>query len=105
MLSVIRETIYTTIMIVTFRDRDTQRFFGGERVIRFQGFADQAARRLQVLDDATSVHDLASLRSNRFETLKGDRKGQFSIRINRQWRICFRFEDGEAHDVEIVDCH
>jgi len=92
-------------MIVSFRDRETQRFFNGEVVARFRVFTDQAARRLQVLDDATSVHDLAALRSNRFEALKGDRKGQFSIRINLQWRICFKFHDGEAHDVEIVDYH
>jgi toxin HigB-1 len=92
-------------MIVSFADRETQRFFNGEVVPRFRAFADQAARRLQVLDQATSVHDLAALRSNRFEALKGDRKGQFSIRINLQWRICFRFHDGEAHDVEIVDYH
>jgi proteic killer suppression protein len=92
-------------MIVTFRDRDTHGLFSGERVNRFRAFADQAIRRLQVLDQATSVGDLASLRSNRFEALKGDRKGQFSIRVNLQWRICFRFKDGEAHDVEIVDYH
>jgi proteic killer suppression protein len=92
-------------MIASFRDRETQRFYHGEDVARFRSFAEQAARRMQILADATSINDLAALRSNRFEALKGDRKGQFSIRINLKWRICFRFQDGEAHDVEIVDYH
>jgi toxin HigB-1 len=88
-------------MIVSFRDREAQRFFNGDDVARFRAFAAQVTRRLQVLDNATSVHDLMALRSNRFEALKG----QCSIRINLQWRICFKFQDGEAHDVEIVDYH
>jgi len=61
---------------------------------------------MQILDDAASLEDLARLPSNRFEALKGDRQGQYSIRINDQWRLCFRWnEDGEATDVEIVDYH
>lgn len=92
-------------MIASFGDRDSERFFNGERVRRFEGFVRQAARRLLVLDSATSLDDLRNLRSNRFEALRGDRKGQYSIAINKQWRVCFNWQDGEAHDVEIVDYH
>ena len=76
-------------MIRGFKDRTTQRFFAGQHVREFQGFADQATRRLVVLDSAESLQDLMALRSNRFESLSGNRAGQYSIRINRQWRICF----------------
>jgi proteic killer suppression protein len=69
-----------------------------------RSIAKQAIRRLQQLDAATSLRDL-SLPGNRLERLSGDRKGQYSIRINEQWRICFRWEGGDAHDVEIVDYH
>ena len=92
-------------MIRGFKDRMTQRFFAGQRVRKFQGFADQAARRLIVLDSAESLQDLTALRSNRFESLSGDRAGQCSIRINRQWRICFSWEEDRPYDVEIVDYH
>ncbi|MEJ8569428.1 type II toxin-antitoxin system RelE/ParE family toxin [Elongatibacter sediminis] len=92
-------------MIRTFRDRRTERFFAGHRVKAFEGFARQAARRLAVLHAAASLDDLAKLRSNRFEYLSGDRAGQCSIRINRQWRICFRSEADGPHDVQIVDYH
>ena len=92
-------------MIRGFSDRRTQRFFEGRPVRAFQGFSDQATRRLTVLDNATSLQDLAGLPSNRLESLSGDRTGQYSIRINRQWRICFRWEDDGPHDVEIVDYH
>ncbi len=92
-------------MIRSFGDRNTERFFGGQRVRAFQGFANQATRRLTVLDSAESLQDLAGLPSNRLERLSGDRAGQHSIRINQQRRICFRWEDDGAHDVEIVDYH
>ena len=69
-----------------------------------RGIAKQAIRRLQQLDAATSLQDL-KLPGNRLERLSGDRKGEYSIRINDKWRICFRWEDGDAHDVEIVDYH
>ena len=92
-------------MIRSFRRRDTQRFFEGHRVAAFQGFADQAARRLTLLDAAETLQDLAALRSNRLEVLRGDRVGQHSIRINLQWRICFRWTDDGPVDVEIVDYH
>ncbi len=92
-------------MIRSFGNRNTERFFGGQRVRAFQGFANQATRRLTVLDSAESLQDLAGLPSNRLEQLSGDLAGQHSIRINQQWRICFRWEDDGAHDAEIVDYH
>ncbi len=92
-------------MIRSFKDRKTQQFFEGKRVAAFQGFADQATRRLIVLDNAGALGDLSALRSNRLELLQGDRAGQHSIRINSQWRVCFRWMDDGPHDVEIVDYH
>ncbi len=94
-------------MIVSYRDRRTERFAQGEFVKAFQGFADQAGRRLAVLDAATSTDVLRGLRSNRFEALGGNRLGQYSIRINRQWRICFEWPSGEVgpSNVEITDYH
>lgn len=92
-------------MIQGFKDRKTRRFFAGRRVREFQGFADQAVRRLTVLDNAQSLQDLAQLPSNRLESLSGNRSGEFSIRINRQWRLCFRWGQDGPYDVEIVDYH
>ena len=92
-------------MIRSFRDRRTRQFFEGQPVPAFQGIENQATRRLTVLDNAASLRDLASLPSNRLEALSGSRAGQYSIRVNRQWRICFRWEDEGPHDVEIVDYH
>ncbi len=92
-------------MIRNFKDRDTRRFFEGHRVPAFQGFADQAARRLTLLDSADALQDLAGLPSNRLEGLRGDRAGQYSIRINSQWRVCFRWDPDGPCDVEIVDYH
>jgi len=92
-------------MIRSFGDRKTEQFFNGRRVREFQGFAGQAARRLTILDSADELQDLSALRSNRLEMLAGDRAGQHSIRINRQWRICFCWKDDGPHDVEIVDYH
>ena len=92
-------------MIQSFRDRKTQRFYEGQRVPGFQEFTDQANRRLTILDSARTLRDLSGLRSNRLESLSGERSGQYSIRINRQWRVCFRWHDDGPHDVEIVDYH
>ena len=92
-------------MIQSFRDHRTQRFFEGHRIAEFQAFADQATRRLTYLDGAESLADLAGLRSNRLESPRGERIGQHSIRINLQWRICFRWQDDGPCDVEIVDYH
>ncbi len=92
-------------MIRSFKDRNTQRFFEGVRIRAFHGFAKQAARRLTLLDSADALNDLAGLPSNRLEALRGDRAGQHSIRINTQWRICFRWTSDGPYDVEIVDYH
>ena len=92
-------------MIRSFKDWDAQRFFEGHRSAAFDGFASQAERRLNLLDSAELLKDLAVLRSNRLKTLRSDRGGQYSIRINAQWRICFRWTDDGPCDVEIVDYH
>lgn len=93
-------------MIESFRDRDTERLFrDGVPVPRFRHFAAQAMRRLQILHIAESLEVLRLRPSNRLEALSGNRAGQYSIRINRQWRLCFRWAGGAAYDVEIVDYH
>ena len=92
-------------MIKSFRDRDTQRLFDGGSPRRFGAIQKQAERKLAMIDAATTIEFLRSLPGNRLEQLKGDRVGRWSIRINQQWRICFRFEDGHAFGVEIVDYH
>jgi len=94
-------------MIRNYRDKRTEAFARGEFVREFQGFARQAYKRLEVLDAATTLADLAALPSNRLEALKGDRDGQYSIRINIQWRICFEWPQLDAGPlyVEIVDYH
>ncbi len=90
-----------------YRDRRTARFASGERVKEFQSFERQAKKRLVILLDSVSRDGLMLLPSNRFEALGGDRNGQFSIRINTQWRICFEWPDGAAKpfNIEIVDYH
>ena len=94
-------------MIVGYRNRRTERFASGQHVKEFSGFARQAEARLDRLEAATSLADLAALPGNRLEELKGNRAGQFSIRINDQWRICFTWPKGSPGpvDVEIVDYH
>jgi proteic killer suppression protein len=91
-------------VIKSFRDRDTERLFGDFAVRRFGAFERIARRKLQLLDTATKLDELRVPPGNRLEALRGDRAGQHSIRINDQWRICFRW-DGGAYDVEIVDYH
>jgi toxin HigB-1 len=93
-------------MIRSFRDRDTERLAQRERVKKWSPQLETTAlRKLRMLDAAEQVADLRAPPGNRLERLKGDRAGQYSIRINDQWRICFRWERGNAHDVEIVDYH
>lgn len=94
-------------MILSYRDRRTAAFAEGRFVREFQGFARQAYRRLEILEAAASLDELNALRSNRLESLKGDRTGTFSIRINDQWRICFEWRRGASvpSNVEIVDYH
>jgi proteic killer suppression protein len=94
-------------MILSYRAKRSESFVEGRFVREFQGFARQAYRRLEVLDAATSLDELRALKSNRVEALKGDRTGQYSIRINMQWRICFEWPRGARgpSNVEIVDYH
>ena len=110
-------------MIKTFADRDTREFFEGQRGRAFESIADQARRRLDALVVAETLRELQGRPGNRFEALKGDRLGQYSVRINAQWQICFRWEPktnelppqegktdpldvpGDAADVLIIDYH
>lgn len=93
-------------MIRSFRDQQTENTFRRERVKRFSQDVQRAAlRKLLILDAAESLDDLRVPPGNRIEKLKGDRQGQNSIRVNDQWRICFVWSDGDAHDVEITDYH
>lgn len=93
-------------MIVGFADRKTKAFYSGRRVAAFSRFARTASRKLDQLDAATRLGDLARP-GNRLQALKGRRKGQWSIRINDQWRICFKWPEGSQGptQVEIVDYH
>ena len=92
-------------MIQSFRDGDTKALYEGRRVRRFENFRALAERRLDRLDNATTLRDLAGLPSNRLESLQGSRTGRYSIRINQQWRVCFEWHDDGPHNVEIVDYH
>lgn len=93
-------------MIKTFADRDTQRLFEGEVERRFPpGIRKRARLKLVQLHAAANLEFVMLPPSNRLEPLKGDRKGQHSIRINQQWRLCFKWQDGNAFDVEIADYH
>ena len=94
-------------MILSYKDKRTTAFANGEFVREFQGFDRQAWKRLEILDAAISLAELGQLPSNRLEALKADRTGQYSIRINMQWRICFEWPQDAAgpSNVEIVDYH
>ena len=92
-------------MIKTFRCRDTEALFNGKRIARFVNFERAALRKLEQLDLAQVIEDMRAPPGNRLEALKGDRAGQWSVRINDQWRVCFCFEYGNALDVEIADYH
>ena len=93
-------------MIVSFKDKQTRTFAAGNRVRAFAGFERKAEMKLDELEAATSLLDL-DLPGNRLEALKGDRKGQYSLRINDQWRVCFQWPKGSPGpvNVEIVDYH
>ncbi|HXQ51217.1 MAG TPA: type II toxin-antitoxin system RelE/ParE family toxin [Stellaceae bacterium] len=92
-------------MILGFRDRNTERLWDGETVKRFAGIKEQALRKLDMLAAATSLDDLRAPPGNRLEALAGNRKGQHSIRINDQWRVCFVWTKDGTVEVEIVDYH
>lgn len=93
-------------MIKTFADTETERLFEGRRSRRFpMDIQRRARRKLLMLDAATELDSLRVPPGNRLEALVGDRAGQHSVRINQQWRLCFRWDNGHAFDVEIVDYH
>ena len=94
-------------MIVSYRDSRTRRFAEGRRIKAFAGIERAARLKLDRLEAAVSLHDLAALPGNRFEALKGNRRGQYSIRINDQWRLCFEWNADSPGpcNIEIVDYH
>jgi proteic killer suppression protein len=95
------------LVVVSYRDKRTREFATGKRVKAFSGIERSARLKLDRLEAATSLQDLAALPGNRFEALKGERKGQYSVRINDQWRICFEWPEKSPGptNVEIVDYH
>lgn len=99
-------TDYNSAMIRSFADRETQQLYVSGKSKRLPSeLAKRALRRLEYIDLAQNLNDLRVPPSNRFHALRGDREGQWSISINDQWRICFRFVDSDAFDVEIADYH
>jgi proteic killer suppression protein len=93
-------------MIRSFADRETEKVWNGESSRKLpRDIQDRALRKPRQLDAALTLDDLRNPPGNRLETLRGDRSGQMSIRVNQQWRICFEWRAGEAHRVEIVDYH
>ncbi len=93
-------------MIVSFACKETAKIWQGLPSRKFPAdIQNRALLKLRLIDAAVKVQDLQVPRSNNLEMLKGDRKGQMSVRVNKQWRICFVFESGDAHGVEIVDYH
>jgi toxin HigB-1 len=105
-LTLLAHRVIIVGVIRGFRDSDTERLFRRERLGKFALSLQRAAlRKLLILDAAETINDLRVPPGSRLEKLAGDRVGQYSIRINDRWRICFRWEEGHAHDVEIVDYH
>jgi toxin HigB-1 len=101
-----KQIVYHRSMIRSFVDSETESFYTTGKSRRLPpDILKRAAMRLTQLNAATGIEDLRQPPSNRLEALFGDRAGHWSIRINQQWRVCFRFEDGDAFDVEIVDYH
>ena len=92
-------------MIESFGNKQTENLWNGKRHKLPVEIEDRAANKLSLLAAAVSLDELRIPPSNHLEALKGDRSGQFSIRINQQWRICFRWKDGDAYEVEITDYH
>ena len=92
-------------MIKSFRCKDTEKLFDDKDVKRFRSISRKARMKLEMLHATVSLDSLKVPPGNRLESLKGDRKGQYSIRIDSKWRICFKWIDGNSHEVEIVDYH
>ena len=91
--------------IKSFKCAETESMFNGERVARFANIESAAMRKLAMINRSSTLNDLRIPPANRLETLRGDRTGQHSIRVNDQFRVCFRWLDADAEDVEIVDYH
>lgn len=92
-------------MIRSFKDRETEKVFRREYSRKFHSIGSTAKRKLDHIHAAAALSDLAAIPGNHLEALSGDRKGQYSIRVNDRWRICFRWRKSDAFDVEIVDYH
>ena len=92
-------------MIKSFADKKTQELFHGKFIKQFSAFREKAERKLLMIDCTSNLEDLRNPPGNKLEMLSGDRKGHYSIRIDEQWRVCFRWIGGNAYDVEIVDYH
>jgi len=92
-------------MIRSFRCKATEKLFFDKRVPKFHAVEWQARKKLLYIHAAESLEAIGALPGHRLEALRGDRKGQYSIRVNQQWRICFKWKDGDAYEVEIVDYH
>jgi proteic killer suppression protein len=104
-MSLMAAVLSLTVRPRSFRDRDTEAIFRQRRLRRFQSIASVALRRLVQIDSAEELRDLVSPPANHLEALKGDREGQYSVRINDQYRVCFRWKAGDAFEVEIADYH
>lgn len=106
MLDVTRAACYIIAVIKSFRNEETEKIFNGQMSLKLpQGIQRTAYRKLRIIHNAQDLRDLKALPGNCYEELKGDRKGQFSIRINDQFRICFNWMENDAYNVEIVDYH
>lgn len=92
-------------MIKSFRCKETEKLFNRERIRKFRNIERTARRKLEMVNAAKELRDLAQPPNNKLEALKKDRAGQYAIRINDQWRVCFVWRDDNAYDVEIVDYH
>ena len=104
-IDLLRTTYYANHMIASYANSDTGKLGLGVRVKKFEGIAQVARRKLALLQAAVTLEDLRVSPGNRLEPLSGNRRGQQSIRVNDQYRICFEWKDGNAHEVEIVDYH
>ena len=106
MIDIWRDALYNKAVIKTFKDAPTQKIYQRQPARKLPPDIQQVAlRKLRMINNATSLTDLRVPPANRLEKLSGDRAGQWSIRINDQWRICFEWRDSDAYDVEIVDYH
>lgn len=104
-MTVVTEIVNNLGVIKSFRCKEAENIFNGQGSIKFGAIVRIIMRKLEILDAAENIRDLSIPPGNRLEALLGNRKGQYSIRINDQWRICFVWKDGQAFEVEIADYH